>query len=152
MSSPKTTSWRYASHNFHDKTRFSLQAARCSSDLHMSGSKHVQAPCCMPLISCRDILRLHVGVVCQGERILPAVQLTKADFDLPTLAPKLRALGKEVSQGKGFHLVRRFIENVSGQRTRTGGLNLTKPHLMGATCSLVCWAFFMTISLVCWVV
>jgi len=80
------------------------------------------------------------------------VQLTKEDFDLPTLAPKLRALGKEVSQGKGFHLVRRFIENFSGQRKKADCLNLTKPHLVGAICSLVCLAFFMTISLVCWVV
>lgn len=35
-------------------------------------------------------------------------QLTKEDFQLPGLAPKLTVLGKEVSLGKGFHLVRGF--------------------------------------------
>ena len=35
-----------------------------------------------------------------------AAQLRKEDFDLPTLAPKIIDLGKEVSLGKGFHLIR----------------------------------------------
>ena len=34
-------------------------------------------------------------------------QLTKEDYDLPTLTPKLLEIGKHVSLGRGFHLVRR---------------------------------------------
>lgn len=34
------------------------------------------------------------------------VQLTKEDYDLPTLKPKLLDIGREVSLGRGFHLVK----------------------------------------------
>lgn len=34
------------------------------------------------------------------------VQLTKDDYELPTLTPKVLAVGKEVSLGRGFHLIK----------------------------------------------
>ena len=34
------------------------------------------------------------------------LQLRKEDYHLPTLGPKIIELGKEVSLGKGFHLIR----------------------------------------------
>ena len=35
-----------------------------------------------------------------------ALQLSKKDFPLPSLAPKLLEIGKEVNAGRGFKLVR----------------------------------------------
>ncbi|KAK9812337.1 hypothetical protein WJX73_003313 [Symbiochloris irregularis] len=43
--------------------------------------------------------------------------LTKADYDLPTLIPKLLEIGKEVSLGRGFHLIRGFpVESFKNDR------------------------------------
>lgn len=45
-------------------------------------------------------------------------QLTKEDYDLPTLTPKILELGKEVSLGRGFHLIRKFpVDKFKGDRT-----------------------------------
>lgn len=35
-----------------------------------------------------------------------ALQLTKEDYDLPTLTPKILEIGRHVSLGRGFHLIR----------------------------------------------
>ncbi|KAK9813596.1 hypothetical protein WJX73_009365 [Symbiochloris irregularis] len=43
--------------------------------------------------------------------------LTKADYHLPTLAPKLLEIGREVSLGRGFHLVKGFpVQAFKGDR------------------------------------
>ena len=45
--------------------------------------------------------------VCQSlTHLTVGLQLTKEDFPLPTLRPKLLDIGKEVNSGRGFKLVR----------------------------------------------
>ena len=52
---------------------------------------------------CADTIDLQV--VTHVTQLL-LLQLTKEDFPLPTFAPKLLAIGKEVNAGRGFTLVR----------------------------------------------
>ena len=59
--------------------------------------QHIHASICCK----HDVLPSSLGLIC-----LFTMQLTKADFPLPSLSPKLIAIGKQVNSGRGFHLVR----------------------------------------------
>src|SRR5262245_37464218 len=54
----------------------------------------------------RHLDEIATAIADVGRRGLPFAALTRADFPLPTLGPALRQWQKEITDGRGFYLLR----------------------------------------------